>query len=81
MASESVGLSGWFSAHLTIDARITGDARKPISGSVPVAGRPGFLRLTDIDFAIITFNVKASRGEGGNFRPGSNPSHEGHESK
>jgi hypothetical protein len=30
---------------------------------VPVAGRPAFLRLTVIDFAIITYNVKASRGE------------------
>src|SRR4030081_3784980 len=37
--------------------------RTPYSGSVPVAGRP-FLRLTVIDFAIITYNVKASRGEG-----------------
>src|ERR1700733_4820856 len=40
MASESVGVSGWFSAHLTIDARITGSARKPIIGALPVAGRP-----------------------------------------
>ncbi len=30
---------------------------------MPVAGRPGFLRLTNIEFIIITFNVKASRGE------------------
>src|SRR5229473_686783 len=37
--------------------------RSPYSGSVPVAGRPAFLRLTGIDFAIITYNVKASRGE------------------
>src|SRR5712664_2160293 len=37
--------------------------RTPYSGSVPVAGRPAFLRLTVIDFAIITYNVKASRGE------------------
>src|SRR6266478_4374442 len=33
-------------------------------GSVPVAGRPDFLRLNVIDFAIMTYNVKASRGEG-----------------
>ena len=31
---------------------------------MPVAGRPGFLRITDIDFDIIPYNVKASRGEG-----------------
>jgi hypothetical protein len=51
--------------------------RTPYSGSVPVAGRPAFLRLTVIDFAIITYNVKASRGEALDFRPGSNPSHKG----
>jgi hypothetical protein len=30
---------------------------------VPVAGRPAFLRLTDIRFAIITYNVKESQGK------------------
>jgi len=30
---------------------------------VPVAGRPALLRLTDIDFDIIAYNVKAGRGE------------------
>jgi hypothetical protein len=52
MASDSVGLSGWFSAHPTTEARITGDARKPINGSFPVAGRPLFLGSTFIDFRI-----------------------------
>jgi len=40
MASESVGVSGCFSAHLTIEALITGSARKPIRGVMPVRGRP-----------------------------------------
>jgi len=52
------------------------EMRTPYSGSVPVAGLPGFLRLTDIDFDIIVYNVKESRGEASNFRPGSNPNHE-----
>ena len=52
MASESVGWSGWFSAHFTIDARITGEARKAIKGSFPVGGLPRFLGLTFIDFPI-----------------------------
>src|SRR5450631_4560042 len=43
--------------------------RTPYSGSVPVAGRPAFLRLTVIDFAIITYNVKASRGEASTSAP------------
>jgi hypothetical protein len=37
VASESVGVSGWFSAHFTIEARSTGAARNPIMGSRPVA--------------------------------------------
>jgi hypothetical protein len=37
MASDSVGMSGCFSAHRTISARITGSARKPIIGVMPVA--------------------------------------------
>jgi hypothetical protein len=35
--------------------------RRPYSGSVPVAGRPGLLRLTDIAlFFMLADNVKAS---------------------
>src|ERR1700682_2818299 len=49
--------------------------RTPYNGSVPVAGLPAFLRLTDIDFAKCPYNEKGSRGEGRTFRPGSNPSH------
>jgi hypothetical protein len=37
--------------------------RTPYNGSVPVAGLPGFLRLTDIDLAIIPYNVKLHRRE------------------
>jgi hypothetical protein len=32
MASDKVGLSGWFSAHCTIAARVISSARKPIRG-------------------------------------------------
>jgi hypothetical protein len=32
---------------------------------VPVAGLPALLRLTDIDFAIIAYNVNLSRVEDG----------------
>jgi hypothetical protein len=49
VASDSVGMSGWFSAHLTMDARNTGAARNPIMGSRPVAGRPRFFGLAFID--------------------------------
>src|ERR1700674_3293433 len=45
VASESVGISGWFSAHFTMEARSTGAARNPIMGSRPVAGRPRFFGL------------------------------------
>ena len=41
MASDSAGLSGWPSAHLTIDVRNVGEARKPINGLVhPREGSP-----------------------------------------
>jgi hypothetical protein len=53
MAAESEGMSGCFSAHRTIAARITGSARKPIIGVIPVGGRPLFC-LADIDFFIIS---------------------------
>jgi len=52
MASDKDGSSGSDSAQRTTDARISGDARNPISGSLPVAGRPRFLGLTFIDFTI-----------------------------
>jgi hypothetical protein len=52
MASDKLGLSDWLSAHRTTDARIVGEARKPMSGSFPVAGLPRLLGLTFIDFAI-----------------------------
>jgi hypothetical protein len=52
VASESEGISGWYSAHFTIEARSTGDARKPIMGSRPVAGRPRrFFGLAFIDIS------------------------------
>jgi hypothetical protein len=53
MASESVGISGCFSAHFTIEARITGSARNPISGVVPLRGRPMTFCLTGIVFFIL----------------------------
>ena len=40
-ASDRVGLSSCFSAHLTIAARVAGSARIPALGVTPVAGRPG----------------------------------------
>ena len=52
MASDKDGSSGSDSAQRTTDARISGDARNPISGSLPVAGRPRLLGLTFIDFTI-----------------------------
>src|SRR6266550_2697705 len=53
MASESDGVSGCFSAHRTMDARITGSARKPINGVMPVRGRPMTLCLTGVAFFIL----------------------------
>jgi hypothetical protein len=52
MASESEGMSGWFSAQRIISARIAGSARKPIIGVIPVAGRPADFCLADIAFFI-----------------------------
>jgi len=40
IASEREGLSGCFSAQRPIASRIEGSARKPISGVMPVRGRP-----------------------------------------
>jgi hypothetical protein len=53
MASESVGMSGCFSAHLIMDARMTGSARNPISGVMPVRGRPMTFCLTRVVFFIL----------------------------
>src|ERR1700682_3104136 len=53
MASESEGMSGCFSAHLTIEARITGSARNPIRGVMPLRGRPMTFCLTGIVFFIL----------------------------
>jgi hypothetical protein len=53
MASESEGMSGCFSAHLTMEALIIGSARNPISGVVPVRGRPMTFCLTGIVFFIL----------------------------
>jgi hypothetical protein len=52
MASDSDGVSGWFSAHLTIAARIAGSARNPMSGLIPVRGRPMAFDLTVLAFFI-----------------------------
>jgi hypothetical protein len=57
-------MSGWFSAHLTIEARKFGAARKPIMGSRPVAGRPRlFFGLAFMDIVEYWFSLKSSRGE------------------
>ena len=63
VASERVGRSAWCSAHFTIAARSTGDARKPIMGSRPVAGLPRLFGLAFIDISEYWFSLKASRGE------------------
>ena len=50
MASESDGLSGRRDAQSFISARRTSEARNPIIGSRPVAGRPRvFFGLADTD--------------------------------
>jgi hypothetical protein len=73
MASDRLGLSDWFSAHRTTDARIVGEARNPISGSFPVAGLPRLLGSTFIDFAIKRLYLKTKLRGSVNFRPASNP--------
>jgi hypothetical protein len=71
MASERDAV--FSAAHFSMRPIKSSEMRTPYSGSVPVAGLPGFLRLTDIDFDIIAYNVKASRGEASQLpRPGSN---------
>jgi hypothetical protein len=66
VASERVGLSGWFSAHLTMDARNTGAARNPIMGSRPVAGRPRFFGLAVFDICEYWLSQKVSLWEASN---------------
>jgi hypothetical protein len=63
MASERV--AEFSSAHLSMRPMRSSDMRTPYNGSVPVAGLPAFLRLTDIDFAIIAYNVNLRRMEDG----------------
>jgi hypothetical protein len=70
MASERV--AEFSSAHFSMRPIRSSAMRTPYNGSVPVAGRPRVLRLTDIDFAIIAYNVKSSRGEVTTFRRGFN---------
>ena len=55
IASDSVGESGCFSAHLVIDARTSGSARKPTRGAEPVRGRPGIFCFTRVVFFIAIF--------------------------
>lgn len=70
VASERLGMSGWFSAHFTIEARNTGDARNPIIGSRPVAGRPRrFFGLAFIGICKYWFSLNPSRREAANFGP------------
>jgi len=75
MASERV--ANFLCPFLNLAHQFIRDGESPYSGSVPVAGRPAFLRLTVIDFAIITYNVKSKPRGSWNFRPGSNSSHKG----
>jgi hypothetical protein len=63
MASERV--AEFSSAHFSMRPMRSSDMRTPYNGSVPVAGLPTFLRLTDIGFAIIAYNVNLGRVEGG----------------
>src|SRR5437762_4234323 len=62
MASDSVGVSGCFSAQLTIAARILASARKPIRGVTPVGGRPMTLCLTrELEAGAIEIRMRATR--------------------
>jgi hypothetical protein len=60
VASESVGISGCFSAHFTIEARRMGSARNPIIGVKPVAERPPASGLASIAFFMFLLCVDAS---------------------
>jgi hypothetical protein len=70
MASERDGVP-FLMAHLSISAIISGFRRSATSGSVPVAGRPGGLRITlSIDrFAMFTLYRKGKPNGSANFRP------------
>ena len=57
--TASLRASCSFFAQASIAAISSAGARTVSKGSVPVAGRPGFLRITDIDLPI---NVKPPRG-------------------
>src|SRR5262249_603604 len=53
IASEREGLSGCCFAQVSIATLVAGETRTVRTGSWPVAGRPLFLCITGIDFAII----------------------------
>jgi hypothetical protein len=74
MASERFGESSCFFAHCSTAFSADGGNRRAVKGLFPVAGLPRvFLGITIFDFGINLYNLKASRGEVGSFRPGSNP--------
>ena len=72
MASERVGLSLCFAAHLSTVSRNSSVARSAIVGVLPVGGPPLFC-ITDIAFFIFGVTEKQVEGKGSRFRPGSNP--------
>jgi hypothetical protein len=46
-------------AHLSTRAMSASESRKPIIGRTPVAGRPRFFCLADIDWRVFLFSIKS----------------------
>jgi hypothetical protein len=80
MASERGGLSFCLAAQATIPAMTSDGNRVETDGSCPVAGRPLDFLCADIAFFIIYEYTNCKPRGSDNFRPGSNPNHEGSES-
>ena len=67
-----------FAAHASIFSRNSTDARSPIIGSRPVAGRPRLFGLADIDIAEYWFSLKSSQSKVAPLAPALTPAKEDH---
>src|SRR6516225_11594273 len=79
MASEREGLPSCRWAQFSIADFSAGASRSAVTGSRPVADRPGFFRIFSFDpFVILKYNPKVQRADGKLHLPtGPNPSHGG----
>jgi hypothetical protein len=80
MAVERLSSSSCLADQASTSLKVSFGRRIVTAGSRPVAGRPSFFWCTLIDLLIITVYQNSKPRGSANFRPGSNPNHEGSES-